>query len=115
VQQLLELVAIAREVPLASGQVLLSERDRPAFYHVLHGDVHIHRDGNAPVVVGPGATIGIAETLAGLPSSIRAVVAADGQALRLDRDELFDVLVNHVDLLQGVFSGVLNVPQRPAD
>ena len=32
----------------------------------------------------------------------------DGHALRLDHDELFDVLSDHIDLLQGVFSGVLS-------
>jgi hypothetical protein len=35
------------------------------------------------------------------------VVAREGAALRLDHEELFDVLADHVGLLQGVFSGLL--------
>ena len=35
----------------------------------------------------------------------------DGQALRLDHDELFDVLADHIDLLQGLFSGLLQANQ----
>ena len=38
----------------------------------------------------------------------------DGQALRLDHDELFDVLADHIDLLQGLFSGLLEANQAPA-
>jgi hypothetical protein len=55
-----------------------------------------------------GCTIGLSETLAGVPLGRRATVTRAGQALRIDRDELFDVLTDHVDLLQGLFSGVLS-------
>ena len=112
VTQLLDLVAIARAVPLATGRVLLGELDRPALYHVLEGEVRVERNGSPAETLGSGATLGIAETLAGIPSQVRAVVTVNGHALRLDREDLFDVLVNHVDLLQGVFSGVLNAKAR---
>ena len=44
---------------------------------------------------------------AGVPLGRRAVVTRDGRALRLTHDELFDVLADHIDLLQGLFSGLL--------
>ena len=59
----------------------------------------------------PGSTIGVSETLAGVSLGRRATVTADGQALRLDHDELFDVLADHIDLLQGLFSGLLQANQ----
>ena len=59
------------------------------------------------VVAGVGSTVGVAETLCGESSGRRAVVENDGRALRLDSDELFDVLADHGDLLQGVFRGVI--------
>jgi hypothetical protein len=34
-------------------------------------------------------------------------VTKDGRALRLEREELFSVLADHVDLMQGLFAGVL--------
>jgi hypothetical protein len=34
--------------------------------------------------------------------------------VRLDRDELFDVLADHIDLLQGLFSGLLQANQTEA-
>jgi CRP-like cAMP-binding protein/HEAT repeat protein len=115
VEQLLDLVAIARDVPLAAGRVLFGEHDRPALYHVIEGEVRIEADGAAPIVVGTGATVGVAETLAGVSPRGRATVVRPGHALRLDREELFGVLADHVDLLQGVFSGVLNANPRRGD
>jgi hypothetical protein len=100
-------VAITREVPLAMGRALFAETDPPAVYHILTGEVRLEGDRADPVVAGPGCTIGLSETLAGVPLGRRSTVTLAGQALRIDRDELFDVLTDHVDLLQGLFSGVL--------
>ena len=111
VNQLLDLAAIAREVPLAAGSVLFSETDQPAVYHVLGGEVRLEAEAAVPIVAGPGSTIAVAETLAGVSLGRRATVTKAGQALRLDHDELFDVLADHIDLLQGLFSGLLQASQ----
>jgi AAA family ATP:ADP antiporter len=105
VNQLMDLVAITREDALASGSVLLGGADPPAVYHVLGGAVRLEGNGT-PLVIGPGSTVGVAETLTDTPGR-RVVVVRDGRALRLERDELFEVLADHSDLLQGVFSGAL--------
>jgi hypothetical protein len=83
-------------------------------FHVLIGEISLDNGGAPPIVLGPGRTIGVAETLAGLSPRRRATVTRAGHALRVDHDELFDVLSDHVDLLQGVFSGVINTaePER---
>ena len=60
-----------------------------------------------PRAIGLGAGRSVAETLAGTAPRHRATVTRDGHALRLDHDKLFDVLADHTDLLQGVFSGIL--------
>jgi hypothetical protein len=92
--------------------VVPGERDGPAVYHLLAGELRIDYDGAAPLVMGPGRTVFVAETLAGAVPRHRAMVTREGHALRLDHDELFDVLADHTDLLQGVFSGVLGA-RRP--
>jgi CRP-like cAMP-binding protein len=112
VEQLLALSAITREVALAVGAVLPADRDGPAVYHLLAGEVRLEFDGDTPVVMGPGRTVFVAETLAGATPRHRATVTREGHALRLDHDELFDVLADHTDLLQGVFSGVLGAGRR---
>jgi ATP:ADP antiporter, AAA family len=108
VDQLLDIAAITREVALTTGSVLCTERDAPAVYHVLAGELQLDNGSAPPIVLGPGRTVFVAETLAGVSPRRRATVTRAGTALRLDHDELFDVLSDHLDLLQGVFSGVLS-------
>jgi HEAT repeat protein len=114
VNQLLDLATITREVTLTTDTVLFTETDPPALYHVLKGEVRLEHDAAGPLVAGPGSTIGVLETLAGVSVGRRATVTREGQAICLDRDELFDVLADHIDLLQGLFSGLLqaNSPNR---
>jgi ATP:ADP antiporter, AAA family len=107
VNQLLDLAVVAREIPLQQDMVLFSEGDGPAIYHLLAGNVRLDAHGADPIEAGPGATIGMAETLAGVSIGRRATVNRAGHALRIDRGELLDVIEDHVDLLQGIFSGLL--------
>jgi HEAT repeat protein/CRP-like cAMP-binding protein len=106
VNQLLDLATIVREVPLAAGSVLFGPTDPPAVYHVVSGEVLLEGVAD-PITVGPDCTIGVSETLAGVPIGRRATVRREGRALKIDHDELFDVLADHIDLLQGLFSGLL--------
>jgi ATP/ADP translocase/CRP-like cAMP-binding protein len=112
VEQLLALSAVTREVALAVGTVLPVDREGPGVYHLLEGEVRLEYDSEGPVVMGPGRTVFVAETLAGAMPRYRATVTREGHALRLDHDELFEVLADHTDLLQGVFSGVLGARRK---
>jgi len=106
-EQLQLLTAAAEDVPLREGDVIWGDAAEPALYHVLHGEVTIATRGASDLVAGAGATIGAAETLTGASPERRATVTGGGRALRISRDALFDVLADHGDLLQSVFSGVL--------
>jgi ATP:ADP antiporter, AAA family len=105
--QLLALTTAALEVPLKAGTILFETGAPPVIYQILHGEVLFEHLTAGALVASPGVTTGVADTLAGTPSGWRATVTRDGRALRLDRDELFAVLGDHVDLMQGLFSGVL--------
>jgi hypothetical protein len=107
VKQLLALAGIARDVTLTAGSILFTDSDPPAVYCLLAGEVCLEGDAVTPVVAGPGSTVGMLETLAGVSLGRRAAATRDGYALRLDREELFDVLADHADLVQGLFSGLL--------
>jgi AAA family ATP:ADP antiporter len=107
--QLLALTAAATEMPLSSGKTLFTPDDLPAVYVVLTGEVVLEFAHAAPVVVPGGSTLGVAETLAGIASGWTARVTRDGRALRLDREPLFNVLGDEVDLMQGLFGSVLRL------
>ena len=113
VDQLLDVAAITREILLATNNVLFTDVDQPAIYHIVSGEMRV--DGGAQsLVAGPGSTIGIAETLAGVPLGRRATVTQGGYGLRIDHDELYEVLADHIDLLQGLFSGMLDAKESVA-
>jgi len=57
-----------------------------------------------PEEATPGDVIGMHETLGGARFDATVTVTAPGMALRLDHDELFALLADHTDLLQGIFS-----------
>jgi AAA family ATP:ADP antiporter len=111
--QLLALTAVAPEVPLQAGAVLFDVGTPPAIYQIVQGEVRLEHPETGALLAPAGATIGVADTLAGTASGWRATVSRDGRAIRLDRDELFSVLADHVDLMQGLFCGVLAL--RSAD
>jgi CRP-like cAMP-binding protein len=105
--QILALTAVAPEVPLRVGAVLFDMGSPPSVYQIVQGEVLLEHPGANPETATAGATIGVADTLAGTASGWRATVTKEGRALRVDRDELFSVLADHIDLMQGLFSGVI--------
>jgi ATP:ADP antiporter, AAA family len=106
---LLALRAFASEVPLTAGQVLFDFGSPPATYQVMEGQVRLEASHQPPILVSPRATFGVADTLAGGPSEWRAVATTNGQALRLERDDLFAVMADHVDLMQNLFRVALRL------
>jgi hypothetical protein len=49
-----------------AGGVLFTETDQPAIYHMLKGEVQLAAALVDPIVAGPGSTIDVLETLAGV-------------------------------------------------
>jgi AAA family ATP:ADP antiporter len=107
--QLLALRAFASEVPLIAGAVVFDVDAPPATFQILEGEVRLESPDQAPLLASAGATFGVADTLAGTPSGWRAVVTEEGRALRLDRDDLFVVMADHVDLMQSLFTEALRL------
>ncbi len=60
----------------------------------------------SPLIAGPSDVIGIYETLAGIDFEFSARVRKDGIALRIDREDLFDLLVQRSALLRQVFGAL---------
>ncbi len=104
--QLVGLAGIARPVTLKAGEDPVSGSEAGILV-VLSGAVRVERDGAPPDTAETGDAIGIYETLGGVPFPVRAEVTQEGQALRFMRSDLFDLLADNIDLLQGIFSGLL--------
>jgi AAA family ATP:ADP antiporter len=103
------LATIGREVRAAAGETLFTEGDAPAIYVLVAGELALEPlSGGAQVAAAAGDTVGVFETLSGADTTgWRAHVTRDTLALRFDREALFDLLADHIELLQAMFSAVL--------
>jgi CRP-like cAMP-binding protein len=110
-EELLGMAAIARQVPLTPGKNPMGA-GTASILIVLNGGLRIERKGGQVETANAGDVVGIYETLGGVPFSANVTVTSQGHALKLDRGELFDLLANHTDLLQGVFSGMLGAEMQ---
>jgi AAA family ATP:ADP antiporter len=104
--QLWRLSAIAREATVAPGADALPKGTEAAILIVLSGSLKVEGTTSAGTAT-TGDVIGLYETLAG--SGLGAAVTANTEArlLRIDRGGLFEMLADHTDLLQGIFSMLL--------
>ena len=113
-EQLLRLAAIAREVPLTQGTVLFAESESPAIYGLLTGELTVEIPGQPAATLDEGDIVGLYETLAAVPAGVKVTVSRSGSALRIGREELFDLLADNIDLLQGLFSALARAQAQPA-
>ncbi|MBZ5559539.1 MAG: MFS transporter [Acidobacteriia bacterium] len=105
-EELIALAAIAREVPIVEGADLFAEGEPAAVHIVLSGSLQLQRNGGAAVSAGSGDAIGVVETLGGGLAEAHARGVASGSALRIDRDALFEVLSDRIDLMRGLFAAM---------
>ena len=104
---LVALVSAGSELSLWAGETLFQDDDAACLHLVLEGIVQLESDGAEPLVAGAGATLLVAETLAGSAAGRRATVVRACRVLKAEREAVFKVLCSRMDLLQDVFSGVL--------
>jgi len=108
------LAVIARSVQMTAGSVLFPESAPPALWLLLTGEVLLENSaGQPPVTARGGEIIGSANVMAGRNLGRSAKVVRDGVALKIDREDLFDVLGERPELLRQMFAGMFT-RERPA-
>lgn len=112
---LVRLAGIARVVPFAPGDVLVTPGEPAAIYAVVAGRLELAAGtaGTAESAT-PGDVIGMHEALSGRDATVAARGSEPGAALRIDRRDLFALLADDTPLLQGIFSGLLHAARRAA-
>jgi CRP-like cAMP-binding protein len=106
-EELLHLAGIARETDLVEGTTLFGGGDSPSIWIVLDGEISMEGpEEGSPTVASAGDVVGIDETLTGRPLGHKGQARQNGEALRIERESLFDLLSNRVDFLQGIFGAL---------
>ena len=104
--QLWKLSAMARERTIAAGSDALAKGGEAAILIVLSGTLRVE-ENNQQGTADAGDMIGMYQTLAGTPLDAAVTAITETRLLRIDRSALFELLADHTDLLQGIFSILL--------
>jgi ATP/ADP translocase/HEAT repeat protein/CRP-like cAMP-binding protein len=104
------LANIAVAVEMQHGSVLFAESAPPALWLLLAGEVTLNGSG-APLTASGGDIIGSVFTMAGRSLDRSASVRRSGVALKIDHDELFEVLGERPELLRQMFAGMFKIRQ----
>jgi len=108
--ELYVLAAITREVSFQPDEILFSEGQPSSIVLVLSGSVALESPaGGETRNASAGDCLGAEETLAGSDWSWRGRATSPTTALRIDREALFELLADHMDLLQGIFGAIFGV------
>lgn len=106
-EEMLGLASISTEVPLRTGTCIFAEADPPSIYALVSGELSLQSaSGEAELTAVSNDTIGMQQTLAGISLGRTGRVIGDGAALRIDREDLFDLLSQRPDLLRQLFSSL---------
>lgn len=109
-----QLAAITHTVSMIAGSTLFSASSPPATWLVLSGEVQMEEPGGAPLTARGGDVIGSFCALSGREVGQAATVVAGGIAMRIGRDELFELLGERPDLLRQMFAGMMTLSRRGA-
>jgi len=107
------LAMVAAPVKTTAGAVLFPESAPPALWLLLTGEVLLESSTGQPAVTARGGDIiGSVNTMAGRGLGRSAKVVQNGVALKIDREDLFDLLAERPDLLRQMFAGMFR-RERP--
>jgi ATP:ADP antiporter, AAA family len=105
--QLWHLSTMFRPMSFKSGEEVFARGSEPSMLIVLSGSLRVEPSAGQPQTADAGDLIGLYETLTGAPLDATVTALGDGAALRCTRADIFDLLADNTDLLQGIFSGLL--------
>jgi CRP-like cAMP-binding protein len=96
---ILPVASLCIEVELEPGERLFEAGQLgDSLYVVVRGAVRVERDGAVLADLGPGECVGELAVLDWEPRSATVVATRPSLLVRLERNDLMDVLVDHPDL-----------------
>ena len=107
--EILHVAAIAEPVRLAADESFSDAGSRPSLAIVLAGELGLRTTTGerTPARALPGDVVGMHETLAGA-KQVFLVATMPSVVLKIEREELFDLLGQRPDLLRQVFGAILD-------
>ena len=103
-EQLGRIALIAYEVEVPKGRVLLRERElSDSVYIIVAGAVAVEAGGERIFIAEERGVIGTWALLDSEPMVVTATVVQDARLLRIDRDDFYDLMADHSEIMQSMF------------
>jgi CRP-like cAMP-binding protein len=110
-----EIASVTSSVPFTAGSAVFPESAPPAVWIILTGELTLTGpSAPAPIRARSGDIVGSLQTLSGHMLGLSANATASGLALRITRDDLFDVLGERPELLRQMFAAMFRRVADPA-
>ncbi len=107
--------ALAQEVAVAPGEVLYRENDAPdGLYVVVSGSVGMWRGKDEIDRIGPNGSFGVWALFDDEPRLTTATTLEKSRLLYVSKDDFYDVLSDHVDIVEGLFKHLVTRIRRLA-
>jgi CRP-like cAMP-binding protein len=107
-EELYDVAAVARETPVVPAETLFTAGSPASIVLLLDGAIELSSNGGASRRIEGGTAMAVRETLAGASFSATGRALSPGTVVQIEREPLFDVLADRMDLLQGIFSAVFH-------
>lgn len=109
------LAEITRTVTMTSGQPVFPASAPAALWVILSGAAQLTPAPGAgePLQARAGDVVGARSMLSGQPFNYAGVAVENGLALRIDREDLFDLLGERPELLRELFEGMFGMGSTP--
>ncbi len=114
-EEMLALTGIASEVNAVSGAQIFAETDPPALYLLISGSLSLESTEDEPIVsAGPGDAVGLYQMLAGIPLVRQGRCLEDARFLRVDREDLLELLMQRPDLQRQLLGSLFRGSHFPS-
>ena len=105
--QLWRLSMLFRPIAFRAGEELFARGHEAALVFVLSGSLKVEPQNEQAQTADAGDLIGMYESLSGAAFSGPVTAVEAGAGLKCARADVFDLLADNIDLLQGISSGLL--------
>ena len=103
------IAAIAQEVHIKAGTTIFREGEAPsALYIIAQGKVSQSKVAKEAGVVSDKETFGMWAVLDESPRLVTAVALTDTCVLKIDREEFYELLADHFDVVRGIFKSLVH-------
>jgi len=107
-EELAYIGTIAVEVEEPKGTIIFEEGERSdAMYLVLKGRVRLHKDGQEILVASEREAFGTWALFDTEPRIMTATVIEDAHLLKIDQEEFYDLLADHIEITQSIFRALV--------